>query len=140
MWNSGLSKALRWIFFIPIVIAGLSLIDMGIFYLNLKFFELSWSFWEIIFMLSFVGVTIALLPVIISMLLTSIIVSICPDKKIGGYIFNIFAILNFLRVLYVIWTIDIEFTGKIITCLILSTIVTITVAFTSITSAIENFE
>jgi len=74
---------------------------------------------------------------IISMLITFLTVSICPDRKIGGYIYSIFAVINFIYLLYFLWTMDIEFSGRIITSLIIATIVILITAGHTIITALS---
>ena len=137
MWNSGLAKAIRWIVYIPIILIALVLLDLGLTYLTIQLFDINWNFWRVLIFITFLGGTIITLPMVISMLITFLTVSICPDRKIGGYIYSIFAVINFIRLLYVMWAMDIDFTGRVITGLVIATIVIIITAGYSITAALS---
>ena len=137
MWDSGLAKAIRWIVYIPIIIIALALIEFGLIYLTIQLFNFNWNFWNVLIFISFFGGTIFILPMMISMIITFLTVSICPDRKIGGYIYSIFAVISFIRLLYILWAMDIDFSGKVITSLVISTIVIIITAGYSITAALS---
>lgn len=136
MWNSGLSKAIRWILYIPIISIALLLLNLGLSYLTVELFDFKWNFWRVLLFIMFFGGVVIYLPALISMAITFLTVSICPDKKIGGYIFTIFAIPNFLYLLYNIWTIDVYFSNRVITTLVIATIVILITSVYTISSAL----
>ena len=48
MWNTGLTKALRWIFYIPIILIALGLLNWGLTYLTIQLFDFNWNFWRVL--------------------------------------------------------------------------------------------
>ena len=137
MWNTGLMKAIRLILYIPIILIALGLLNFGLTYLTIQLFDFNWNFWRVLIFITFLGGTIVYLPMLISMIITFLTVSICPDRKIGGYIYSIFAVLNFLYLIYAIWSLDIEFSGRVITTLVIATIVILFTAGHTIVSALS---
>ena len=136
MWNSGLSKAIRWILYIPIIQIALGLLNLGLAYLTYQLFDFDWNFWRVLIFIFFLGSIVIYLPMIISMIISALTVAVCPDRKIGGYIYSIFAAINFAYLIYVIWTVDIDFSGRVITTLIIATIVILITAGHSIHTAL----
>lgn len=123
--------------YIPIILIAPGLLDFALTHLTIQLFVFNWNFWRVLIFITFLGGTIITLPMIISMLVTFLTVSICPDRKIGGYIYTIFAVINFICLLYVLWTMDIDFTGRVITSLVIASIVIIVTAGYSITAALS---
>jgi hypothetical protein len=136
MWNSTLSKAIRWILYIPIIQIALGLLNLGLAYLTYQLFDFDWNFWRVLIFIFFLGSIVISLPMIISMIISALTVAVCPDRKIGGYIYSILAAINFAWLIYEIWTVDIDFSGRVITTLIIATIVILITAGHSIYTAL----
>lgn len=132
MWNSTFVKIIRWILFIPVILISLVILDIGLTYLTIRLFDFDWSFWKVIIFISFLGSVVIFLPMLFAMIISGLTVILCPNKKIGGIIYAIMALINFIYLIYNIWTIEIEFSGRIITTLIIATVVILITAFQSI--------
>lgn len=137
VWNSSFLKGLRWILFIPIILLVLILMDIGLTYLTSQLFVFDWNFWSVLIFMVIFGNIIIFLPRLFAMILTALTVFICPNRKIGGYIFLILAIINFIYLGYSFWSIDLVFTGKIIVTLVLATIAIIITALSTIETALD---
>jgi hypothetical protein len=136
MWDSNFSKAVRWIFYIPIILIALTLLDLGILYLTGLLLDFDWSFWKIVIFIFSFGLLIIYFPLIVSTIISGLTVSFCPDRKIGGYIYSIFAVLNFIYLLFLMWTFEIEFTREAIATFVMSSIIILLTAGHSIRAAL----
>ena len=70
------------------------------------------------------------------MIFSGLTVAVCPNRKIGGYIYSIFAAINCAYIIYQVWTVDVDYSGRIITTLIIATIVILITAGHSISVAL----
>jgi hypothetical protein len=137
MLDSGLAKAIRWILFIPAIQLTLWLLNYGILYITVQLVITTWSFWKTLFFISILGSAIFYLPIMISTLFSFLTVLICPDQKTGGYIYSIFAVLNYIYLLYKIWTFDTVFsTSDYISITVVSIIIIVTM-LSSISAALS---
>jgi hypothetical protein len=127
MWNSTLVKVLRWILFIPNILIGLAVTQWALAYGFKYIIDTTWNLPNIIrngFFLLFGSITITMA---FSALITFLVTSICPNKKIGGVIFSTLVGLNFIYMIYNIWT-DAAFNsyasvGELIVCTLLAVVV-----------------
>lgn len=141
MWDSTLVKIIRWILFLPLILISLETLNYGIKYLIIQLFDFDFrEFWslisnEVIFFVV-VGFVIIFLPMLFAIVISLLTVSLCPNKKIGGIIYSIFAGINFTILIYQIWTLDIGNSRKIITILIVSSVIILITAYQSIKSSL----
>lgn len=141
MWDSTLVKIIRWILFLPLILISLETLNYGIKYLIVKLFVFDFrEFWsiisnEVIFFVV-VGFVVIFLPMLFAMVISLLTVALCPNKKIGGIIYSIFAGINFTILIYQIWTLDIGNSRKIITILIVSSVIILITAYQSIKSSL----
>ena len=132
MWNSTFIKIIRWILFVPVMLISLFILDFGLSYLTIQLFDFDWSFWRVVFFIFILGSTVIYLPMFFAMIISGLTVALCPNKEIGGIIYAIMALINFIYLIYNIWTLEFEFSGRVITTLIIATVVILITAFQSI--------
>lgn len=102
MWNSTLIKSIRWIFYIPLIWFSVVLLNYIIWNISLWIYSLS-NFWILFIFLFGWGIIFQLWGIIFSTAVLFLI-NICPDKKVGGYIFTIISLIIILQIFYKIWT------------------------------------
>ena len=122
MWNTQFGKAVRWTFFLPLLVLAVGLISFLFIYLTSVGIEMLSSWWEIVLVIVFAGFAWTFFD-FISIFLTSFVLYVCPNKQVGVYSLSIVATTNFGLMLYSIWAQD-SYPTKVI---ILSVVVSILV-------------
>lgn len=118
-------KLIRWILFIPATLVVLYLIDLAFSWIIDKILMLS-PFWIAMIALSTSFLIIGIFSLICSLLIISLM-AIPPNKRIGGIIFGIFALINGTGDFAYCVMLDIEILPKIIVLYVI-TLVWITIA------------
>ena len=112
MWNLQITKIIRWILYIPLILVAwwVILFLFGISAYNLYQLTLS-TFWFIVVLLFITGISwygFKMLSVGISIF----VIKVCPNLKTGLQIFSIVSMFFTLYLLYNIWTIYADYSFK----------------------------
>ena len=93
---------LKWLIYIPIVIIALILINLLSIYVFTKVIIVDWNFWRILIVLFIFGGLIRFVPAIIGML-SSTVILICPNRKIGTILYVLFCVFFGLTLIISFW-------------------------------------
>ena len=93
---------LKWLLYIPTIIIALILINLLSIYVFTEVIMVDWNFWKILIALFFFGGFLIYIPTMIGML-SSTVVLICPNRKIGIILYVLFCICFGLTLITSFW-------------------------------------
>ena len=137
MWNSAFMKAIRWILFIPLCILVLGLILYLLALLAKGVASMNLSVFWLIMGLFVVGGLLWSIFGFISMGISFLTISFCPDKKVGSYIFSILTAISFIYYIIQIWTAQENLHGNIIVFCLVMTVLYVQLGFIIIIAALS---
>lgn len=119
IWNSKPIKLLRWLLFVPITFIVLNIVEIG---LLLLLEEVLFKTKSLFFIFAGGFGILIILPMVLGSVSSFFASAICPNKRVGGYTYALFSLIFFLHLLYVIWSLDINYDFKNIFILGMSSI------------------
>lgn len=131
-------KFLRYLIFIPICLFVLGIIFLLFGFLLPWLITLS-TFWLIVILLTFGG-AIWMLFKLLSSILMSLITKISPSSQFAFWTVSIICVINGIWSIVYAWSMDINYSGKVIFGVIVFTILTIELTFALIAGAAASEE
>lgn len=122
--NTPFIKAIRWILFIPLILGAMWIISFLFGFLMGELFSLRLSlFWLILFLFFLAGIVWTLFKLLAS-IITIGVVSVCPNRKIGGLIYSIITTASLMFMIYDTWAVQTVYSGNtIVFCSIITALI-----------------